>query len=273
MLQFLKAWKTTDHIDRGLLVKEWLSGNRVSTIQRTEAGTNAGGGNATDRNPDLKHTLDTLDIEIAAALLPMDYNIYEIPGGVLRRAKEIIANKEEPWSSWSIQLRKTPGILDFSRAAIFVLIRNAPEGIHNETPKLISYIAQNGKEVAFIPDTGKPDSEERWQGVESMLITPAAAPAEETASEELDDQLADTNHVMPKWVKTEEQQIAEDQVNKVHTLPKWAAAGDDQPKVESLGGGMFSIEGLLATPSNEVAKQEVEIIGNCLLYTSPSPRD
>ncbi|WP_313123818.1 RecE family exodeoxyribonuclease [Pseudescherichia sp.] len=259
MLHFMKAWKETDYIDRGMLAKEWINGNRVSTIQRTDTGTIAGG-NTTDRNPDLKHTLDTLDIEIAAALLPMDYNIYEIPGGVLRRAKEIIANKEEPWISWSAQLRKTPGILDFSRAAIFVLIRNAPEGIHNETPKLISYIAQNAKEVAFIPDTGKPDSEERWQGVETMLITPAAAPAEETASEEVDDQLADTNHVMPKWVKTEEQQIAEEQDNKVHTLPKWAAAGDDQPKVESLGGGMFSIEGLLATPSNEVAKQEAESV-------------
>lgn len=225
MLQFMKAWKATDHIDRGLLAKEWISGNRVSTIQRTGTGTNAGG-NTTDRNPDMKHTLDTLDIEIAAALLPMDYNIYEIPGGVLRRAKEIIANKEEPWSSWSTQLRKTPGILDFSRAAIFVLIRNAPEGIHNETPKLISYIAQNGKEVAFIPDTGNDDSEARWQAVESLLITPAAAPAEENTT----------------------------------------AGETTQPEVKSLGGGMFSIDGLLGenaspvikTPSNEVAKQEVE---------------
>ena len=267
MLQFMKAWKETDYIDRGLLAKEWINGNRVSTIQRTDTGTIAGG-NTTDRNPDLKHTLDTLDIEIAAALLPMDYNIYEIPGGVLRRAKEIISNKEEPWNSWSTQLRKTPGILDFSRAAVFVLIRNAPEGIHNETPKLISYIAQNGKEVAFIPDTGKPDSEERWQAVESMLITPAAAPAEEPALEKVDSQLANTTHVMPKWVRTKEQQIAEEQGNKVHTLPKWAAAGDDQPKVESLGGGAFSIEGLMGVKvnpaiiphSNEVAKQEAESV-------------
>ena len=247
-------------IDRDGVTAKWLKKAGKTAIQRTDTGTNAGGGNPTDRNPDLKHTLDTLDIEIAAALLPMDYNIYEIPGGVLRRAKEIIANKEEPWNSWSTQLRKTPGILDFSRAAVFVLIRNAPEGIHNETPKLISYIAQNGKEVAFIPDTGKPDSEERWQAVESMLITPAAAPAEEPALEKVDSQLANTTHVMPKWVKTEEQHIAEEQGNKVHTLPKWAAAGDDQPKVESLGGGVFSIEGLLATPLNEVANQEAESV-------------
>jgi exodeoxyribonuclease VIII len=51
----------TDYIDRGLLVKEWAKGNRIAEIQRTESGTNAGGGNKTDRNPDLKHDL-TLSI-------------------------------------------------------------------------------------------------------------------------------------------------------------------------------------------------------------------
>ena len=35
-------------------------------------------------------------------------------------------------------------------------------------------------------------------------------------------------------------------------------AATSQPQVASLGGGVFSIEGLLATPSNEVAKQEVD---------------
>lgn len=62
-----------------MLVKEWAKGNRVSAIQRTESGANAGGGNKTDRNPDYEHTLDTLDVEIAMATLPMDFNIYELP--------------------------------------------------------------------------------------------------------------------------------------------------------------------------------------------------
>ncbi|ELF6602750.1 exodeoxyribonuclease, partial [Salmonella enterica] len=61
VIQFLKTWFETEHIDRGLLVKEWAKGNRVSAIQRTESGANAGGGNKTDRNPDYEHTLDTLD--------------------------------------------------------------------------------------------------------------------------------------------------------------------------------------------------------------------
>lgn len=94
VIQFLKTWFDTPHIDRGLLVKEWCKGNRVSAIQRTESGANAGGGNKTDRNPDYVHTLDTLDQEIALATLPMDFNIYELPGSVYRRAKEIVKKKK-----------------------------------------------------------------------------------------------------------------------------------------------------------------------------------
>lgn len=94
MLQFLKAWSETAYIDKGLLVKEWAKGNRISHVQRTDTGTNAGGGIATDRNPDYVHTLDTLDVEIALATMPMDFNIYDIPGGVHRRAKEIVQKKK-----------------------------------------------------------------------------------------------------------------------------------------------------------------------------------
>ncbi|MBM2913636.1 PD-(D/E)XK nuclease-like domain-containing protein [Escherichia coli] len=42
---FISAWLDTEHIDRGLLTKEWRSGNRVSRITRTASGANAGGGN------------------------------------------------------------------------------------------------------------------------------------------------------------------------------------------------------------------------------------
>ncbi|HIA3423946.1 TPA: RecE family exodeoxyribonuclease, partial [Escherichia coli] len=40
---FISAWLDTEHIDRGLLTKEWRSGNRVSRITRTASGANAGG--------------------------------------------------------------------------------------------------------------------------------------------------------------------------------------------------------------------------------------
>ncbi|EKJ0494697.1 3'-5' exoribonuclease [Escherichia coli] len=137
---FFEAYLDADYTDRGLLTKEWMKGNRVSRITRTASGANAGGGNKTDRNPNLVHTFDTLDVEIAAATLPMDFNIYEIPGSVYRRAKEIVLKRESPFKEWSAALRATPGILDYSRAAIFALIRSAPPEFYHYPGRLQGYI-------------------------------------------------------------------------------------------------------------------------------------
>ena len=137
---FFEAYLDAHYTDRGLLTKEWMKGNRVSRITRTASGANAGGGNKTDRNPNLVHTLDTLDVEIAAATLPMDFNIYEIPGSVYRRAKEVVLKKESPFKEWSAALRATPGILDYSRAAIFALIRSAHPEFYHYPGRLQGYI-------------------------------------------------------------------------------------------------------------------------------------
>lgn len=235
MLNFLNIWMDTPHIDRGILVNEWASGNRLTIVQRTDVGTNAGG-MKTDRNPDFVHSLDTLDIELASALLPMDFNIYEIPGGVLRRAKEIISQKEEPWKSWSAILRKSPGVLDLSRAAIFVLVRNAPENIHTNAVTHLEYINRNLNEVSHIPDTGIEDSQERWERIK-CLFTPVvpASPTHEEVSNLLAAERGEfvegiSDPADPKWV-------TEDLTKK------------EQPQIASLGAGMFSIEGLMASPA------------------------
>ncbi|EJF8494093.1 exonuclease [Escherichia coli] len=141
MTAFFEAYLGADYTDRGLLTKEWMKGNRVSRITRTASGANAGGGNKTDRNPNLVHTFDTLDVEIAAATLPMDFNIYEIPGSVYRRAKEIVRKKESPFKEWSAALRAIPGILDYSRAAIFALIRSAHPEFYHYPGRLQGYIS------------------------------------------------------------------------------------------------------------------------------------
>ena len=140
MTAFFEAYLGADYTERGLLTKEWMKGNRVSRITRTASGANAGGGNKTDRNPNLVHTFDTLDVEIAAATLPMDFNIYEIPGSVYRRAKEVVRKKESPFKEWSAALRAIPGILDYSRAAIFALIRSAHPELYLYRVRLQVYI-------------------------------------------------------------------------------------------------------------------------------------
>lgn len=149
--------------------------NATESMLRTDTGTNAGGQIITDRNPELVPSLDVLDIEIAAATLPMDFNIYEFPAGVVRRAKEIIANKEDPWKTWSTVLRKSPGILDFSRGAIFVLIRNAPEEVLQSIPALTSYVATHLLEIKFIPDDGNTNSEECSNAVKQFFCPTVTA--------------------------------------------------------------------------------------------------
>ena len=203
VIQFLTVWFKTEYIDRVLLVKEWQKGNRVAQIQRTDVKTNAGGGNKTDRNPELVHTLDTLDIDIALATLPMDFNIYDIPGGVFRRAKEIVAKNESPFKEWSVALRKRAGILDYSRAAIFALIRSAEENTHHFPELLSRYINKN------------------------LTETDHQHPTEET--------LAAAGHVPEKsW---------ENEINEKVAAEQKAVA--EQPKIASMGNGVFSIDGLM----------------------------
>ncbi|HGG2420524.1 TPA: 3'-5' exoribonuclease [Escherichia coli] len=70
----------------------------------------------------------------------MDFNIYEIPGSVYRRAKEVVREKESPFKEWSAALRAIPGILDYSRAAIFALIRSAHPELYLYRVRLQVYI-------------------------------------------------------------------------------------------------------------------------------------
>ena len=134
VISFSKEWidalndTSTEHKKRRENVfDKWLTKYRK---ERLASGATAGGLNKTDRNPDLVHTLETLDIEIALALLPFDFDIYDIPKAILRRAKEVVADKESPWKEWSARLRSCPGILDYSRAAIFAVIRGSAPDVH-----------------------------------------------------------------------------------------------------------------------------------------------
>lgn len=243
LLQFTKAWVATPYIDRGILTREWVAGNRINLVQRTDAGTNADGGYVTDRGEGAHHTLDTLDLEIACALLPMDFHHFEIPSSVLRRAKEIIANKEDPWKSWSKILRNQPGVLAVNRAAIFNLLRIAPENIHLTPPAHLDFVNQTM-------------TAEFCQATE-LLPLPSIESEEEI-------QAVEQQQALPKWVEAGEKKIADEDEAETQTLPKWASAADIQPQVANLGGGVFSIDGLMGTnndpvintPSNAVEKTE-----------------
>ncbi|HGY1894403.1 TPA: RecE family exodeoxyribonuclease [Klebsiella aerogenes] len=223
-IQFAKLWFETPHIDRGKLVREWSAGNYISSVQKTDTGTNAGGGNKTDRNPDYTHTLDTLDVEIALATMPMDFDIYNFPASIHRRAKEIVQKKESPFKEWSAALRKTAGILDYSRAAIFALIRGATSDIHHFPVSLQTYINANLTEHKH--ETPSSETLEKAGHVSSAAVAERSAVDKILAAErgEYIEGVSDPD--APHWV-TEDL-----------TKPK-------QPEVSNMGNGVFSIDGLM----------------------------
>lgn len=249
VIQFLKTWFETEHIDRGLLVKEWAKGNRVSAIQRTESGANAGDGNKTDRNPDYEHTLDTLDVEIAMATLPMDFNIYELPGSVYRRAKEIVKKKESPFKEWSAALRATPGILDYSRAAIFALIRSAHPEFYHYPGRLQGYINANLTET----DHENPTEE---------ALTAARHTPEKDAVEEANRQLAAARGEYVEGISDPND-------------PKWVKTGTSQPTTEpelvkNVGNGIFDVSALMQNSSTHGTETNPETTSNVQVQKADS---
>ena len=273
-IQFAKLWLETSHIDRGILTKEWAAGNYITSINKTDAGANAGGGNKTDRNPDYQHSLDTLDIEIALATMPMDFDIYNFPASVHRRAKEIVQKKESPFKEWSAALRSTPGILDYSRAAIFALIREASSGITPFPDRLRGYINANLTEHKH--DTPSAETLTKAGHIPSAAVTLDATNqviAGEDSSAKLETLSSDIKAVGSELVKEAQKQrpdanqvLAAERGEYVEgvsdpTDPKWVTEDltkTRQPEVSKIGDGVFSIEGLVDVTGKVNQKEKTD---------------
>ncbi len=273
-IQFAKLWLETSHIDRGILTKEWAAGNYITSINKTDAGANAGGGNKTDRNPDYQHSLDTLDIEIALATMPMDFDIYNFPASVHRRAKEIVQKKESPFKEWSAALRSTPGILDYSRAAIFALIREASSGITPFPDRLRGYI--NANLTGHKHDTPSAETLTKAGHIPSAAVTLDATNqviAGEDSSAKLETLSSDIKAVGAELVKEAQKQrpdanqvLAAERGEYVEgvsdpTDPKWVTEDltkTRQPEVSKIGDEVFSIEGLVDVTGKVNQKEKTD---------------
>lgn len=245
VLRFTRMWAATDYIDRGILAREWAAGNHISSVQRTDSGTNANGGYVTDRGPDAHHTLDTLDLEIACALLPMDFNHFEIPGSILRRAKEIVTKKEEPWKSWSSILRNQPGALGVNRTAIFNLVRIAPENIHL-TP------------VAHLEFVNQTMTAEFNSAVELLPLHEA-----EVATQEIHQ--PESKESPRKSFCTHEENLQRVREEGARRRAEEAAAQPqkvEQELVKNVGNGIFDVTALLQNSATHGTKKATETTSN-----------
>ncbi|HAN6194766.1 TPA: exodeoxyribonuclease VIII [Escherichia coli] len=154
---FISAWLDTEHIDRGLLTKEWRKGNRVSRITRTASGANAGGGNLTDRGEGFVHDLTSLARDVATGVLArsMDVDIYNLHPAHAKRIEEIIAENKPPFSVFRDKFITMPGGLDYSRAIVVASVKEAPIGIEVIPAHVTEYL----NKVLTETDHANPDPE------------------------------------------------------------------------------------------------------------------
>lgn len=230
---------------------------------RTDTGSTLGGGNKTDRSPDLVHNLSTLRIEVAIAILSMydEIDIYWIPNKYMIPAKAMAEAAQDPrFTAWWAQLRGTPGILDYSRASIIALIKSAPEDIWLNPIKLREYINrelvesdhahpdQKTIDTACRPkprtNDEKKENDETKSSVPGETLPPAVCPGK---AAQLDKELKEAFAQSPAPEKQ----------------------NGDQPRVENLGGGVFTVESLTSAKNDDqpVLSAREEAIKALVEYT------
>ncbi|EAW3102332.1 exodeoxyribonuclease VIII [Salmonella enterica] len=213
--EFTKAWLDTDYIDRGLLVKEWQKGNRVSCINRTPSGANAGGGIQSDRK--MPQTILGLEFEIALGLLARKYefDIYSLPLEIELKANSIMNAVDDPeWLATRELFVSMPGGLDYSRACVIATVKTTPENLyespfrhreylnkvltetdHANPDPLVVDIACGRSSLPMPMKGSTSDDEEKPQSAGAMADEPAAPEAVEQDTTE--------HHPDPQQVETE----------------------------------------------------------------------
>ncbi|OVZ89912.1 transcription termination factor [Yersinia frederiksenii] len=74
-----------------------------------------------------EHTYKTLDLEVALALLPADFNCWDANSAEVKQAKELMDSSDDAWRKWSTELRVRSDALSIPRETIFEMIRAGKE--------------------------------------------------------------------------------------------------------------------------------------------------
>ncbi|MER2949622.1 hypothetical protein [Morganella morganii] len=125
-----------------------------------------------------EHNYATLDQEIALALLPGDFDPWEIQPSKLTAAKKLISDEDESWRRWSTEFRIIPTALQIPRETVFAVVR---EG--KELPDLMSDAAARKQFVAdrigITPAESSHDQETGRAGADITEDNPLVAAAPE----------------------------------------------------------------------------------------------
>lgn len=142
-IQFAKLWFETNAIDRGILTREWASGNQISAVPHVD----------THATPErykraVTQNIANLAIEIAIAQLFPDAEPGKISRPQLIGAKDLVDRKEDVHVKALKILSKTTDILDYDANSIFGVTRaikwNGEESTSELRAMVRNWLAANG---------------------------------------------------------------------------------------------------------------------------------
>ncbi|MEB7875981.1 PD-(D/E)XK nuclease-like domain-containing protein [Klebsiella oxytoca] len=158
-IQFAKLWFETNDIDRGILTREWASGNQISAVPHVD----------THATPErykraVTQNIANLAIEIAIAQLYPDAEPGKISRPQLIGAKDLVDRKEDVHVKALKILSKTTDILDYDANSIFGVTRaikwNGEESTSELRATVRNWLAANGMYENGERSKGYPEWEE-----------------------------------------------------------------------------------------------------------------
>lgn len=228
--------------------------NVGSDVVRTDSGARLCTGTPTDRN--VKHNKDSLGNEIALGLLAREheFNIYTVDMPLYQQAEKIrLSGTNEEFNAWYRMFITTPGGLDFSRAINIAVVKTAPQDLWKDQVKHREYFNR----VMTESDHSKPDPI-----IVDIACGRSSSPMPQTLKENAshdETKPSVPGETLPPAICPGKAAQLDKELNEAFAQdPAPEKQADDQPRVENLGGGVFSVEALLNTSSNESEKQEVQ---------------
>ncbi|ECA8439123.1 DNA breaking-rejoining protein, partial [Salmonella enterica subsp. enterica serovar Saintpaul] len=170
-IKFFKEWFRAEHINRGLLVKEWAERlkNKPAPVKKTGPHKVIVDGVNKPERPrrSEKPTHRTINYELACGFCEeLDLNNLR---PAMDFAKRIIAEDREDWKRMSMTVGIIPDIKGYDRQTIIDLVRKAPKAVHNGNPDLRrtwceSFLAVHGVRdpdwYEYVPDNTPTTHEE-----------------------------------------------------------------------------------------------------------------
>ncbi|HBM0096028.1 TPA: hypothetical protein LT061_002471 [Salmonella enterica subsp. enterica serovar Blitta] len=178
----ITAWREAEPIDRGVLIKEWAKGNRISRVETSPVTCNTAEPQKTSATkadvaasdkPATKTTYKAIDIRIGRALAKGAVT-YPITARDVEQGKAIVEADGEEFKRWSATYRITENIQFYDEKTHIEMIRQAPREVVTGSPELRrayvdNYLSAYGTldpdQMVYMPKRAPVDHKENMERV------------------------------------------------------------------------------------------------------------